>query len=381
MKRIKIVTLALGILTLCLIAFSGIAQAQSIKTGNAVNVPVGETVDSMLFIGGNSIDIAGTVNGDVYCAGQNITISGTVKGDVFCAGQNINISGNVDGGVRLAGQAVIVNGIIKNSATIASQTLSLGKDSIIGNDLAGAAQTATLDGVIGRDIAVSFMSLNINGTVNRNIIGNIENINVGSTGVVGGNISYSSNNSPVISDGGQIKGDVAITPVKEQPSVSPEAITRLVVITILYMFVTMLIVALVISLLMSKILAKTTNKAIKSPGRTVLIGIGSVIIAPILIVALLMSFIGMPLGLLTMLVWILILTISFPFAGYMVGQLILKNSNSSVLKTLTGVSLLMIVFLIPILGFFVMIAAHIFGVGMIIDNLTQNLFKSAEKTS
>ncbi|MDK2899196.1 MAG: hypothetical protein PWQ10_383 [Patescibacteria group bacterium] len=378
MKRIKIITLTLSLLVLCLIAFSGVAQAQSIKTGNSVAVADSETIDEMLFAGGNNINIAGNVNGDVYCAGQNITISGTINGDVFCIGQNINISGVINGGARLASQSLTISGVIKNSATVAAQTLLLNNGSSIGQDFVVVSQSTTIDGTVRRDIVANLSSLNINGTVGRNIIGTIENLEVGPIGTVDGSVNYTSDNTPVVSDGGQVKGAVSITPFKKQSPVSHHSLMRFAIATILYVYITSLIVVLIVSLLIPRLLSKTSDKAIKSFGRIILIGIISAITIPILVFVLLASFIGIPLGLLILLVWILISALSFSFTSYLVGTVILKNNNS-ILKMLIGASLLMIVFLIPILGLIMIVVSHVVGTGMIIDCLSHNLLKSSKK--
>jgi len=375
MKRTKIIALTVSLLTLCLVAFSGIAQAQGVRTGDSVAVAISENIDGMLFIGGGNVNIAGNVDGDVFCAGQNVTISGNVDGDVFCAGQNINISGDVDGSVRLAAQSVTISGTVGNSATIAAQTLLLDKGAVIERDLTEASQTANIDGLVGRDFVAALSSLTIDGTVGRNIVGNIYNLDIGSTGIVKGNIDYTSSNTPIISDGGQIKGSVSITPFKEQTPNKYHSPASLIIMTTLYVLVSTLVLAFVISLVFPKLLKETTARAIKSPGRTALVGFISAIAAPMLIIGLFVSFIGVPLAILTLLAWIVILMLSMPFVGYMFGQIIFKGNNSLSLKMLVGVGILSLLCLVPFLGLFVIIAVHLFGVGMLVDEFIKYLSK------
>ncbi len=379
MKHIKLIVLSLSFVVVSALTFTGVTSAQSFKSGDTVTVPTGEIVDSLLFAGGNTIDIAGTVNGDVYCGGQNVTISGTVKGDVICAGQTVNVSGKIEGNARLAGQSVIISGTIDGSATVATQTLTLEKNGNIQRDLVGGTQSATLSGVIGRDLAVGASSVTINGQVGRNVTGEIETLALGSTGRIGGDLRYISDTSPVVSSGGQVAGTVTRT-VLERPQSKASASSFAVTIwSLVYVFIAMLVVALVLVLLVPTVFQRLSSIALSSPGRVVLTGLVGVIVVPTLIVLLFISTIGLPLGILALLIWCVAVMLSGPFVGYTVGRLILKNQKRPILIMLMGTSVLLIIYFIPILGFFAVIAAYVFGTGMLLDEAIRRLSRPGKK--
>ncbi len=380
MKHIKLIVLSLSVVVVSILTFSGVTSAQSFKSGDTVTVPTGEIVDSLLFAGGNTIDIAGTVNGDVYCGGQNVTISGTVKGDVICAGQTVNVSGKIEGNARLAGQSVIISGTIDGSATVATQTLTLEKNGNIQRDLVGGTQSATLSGVIGRDLAVGASSVTINGKVGRNVKGDVETLAVGSTGKIEGNLNYTSDVSPVISSGGQIVGTVTRTaPERQQSAASPSSFA-VTIWSLVYIFIALLVVALVLVLLVPTVFQRLSSTALSSPGRVVLTGLVGMIVVPTLIVLLFISTIGLPLGVLVLLMWCVAVMLSGPFVGYVVGRLLLKNQKRPILIMLMGTSVLLIIYFIPILGFFAVIAASVFGTGMLLDEAIRRLSRPGRKS-
>jgi len=367
MKHMKIIVLSLSLLILSIFVFSEVATAQSVKTGETVTVAAGEKVDSLLFASGTNIDIAGTVNGDVFCAGQNVTISGTVRGDVFCAGQAINVSGKIEGSVRLAGQTVTLGGTVGGSATVTSQTLLLDKNSFVQRDLVGGAQTVALNGIIGRDVAIGASNIAINGQVGRNIKSEVETLTVGSAGRVGGDVDYTSNTSATVNSGGKITGTVTRTPQKQQTRNNSYAPFAFMFFSFVYTFVTLLILALALVLLIPSVLHEASSKTLSSPGRVVLTGLVGVIIVPIFISALLISVIGLPLGILALLMWLVVVILSGPFTGYTLGRLILKTEKNPIFIMFSGASLLLVSYFIPIIGFLTVIAAYLFGVGMILD--------------
>jgi hypothetical protein len=350
------------------LTFVGVTNAQSFKTGNTITVAANEVVDGMLFAGGNAVDIAGTVNGDVYCAGQSISISGVIQGDVFCAGQTITISGQVDGSVRLAGQNVTLSGTIGNSATIASQNLSIESKSTINRDLLGASQNITINGTIQRDILIGSENLAINGDIKRNVGGEIKTITVGSTGNVGGNVEYTGTSDPIINDGGKIVGTVKRTEPTKEEQAAGETSASSIISSFAFSLLTMLAIGFILVALFRHILDDASSSTIQKPGKAALVGFLTSISLPILIIILFISMIGVPIAIITILIWIAILMICGPFVGYMLGQVILKNTkyNQPAWAILLGILVLNVLYIIPILGFITLLAVGVFGTGMIL---------------
>ncbi|MFZ2125837.1 MAG: hypothetical protein WA087_01290 [Candidatus Saccharimonadales bacterium] len=365
MKYIKITALSLSLVILSGLAFVGLAGAQSFKSGNNVTVAASETIDSMLFAGGSNIDIAGTVNGDVYCGGQTVNISGTINGDVFCAGQTININGKVTGDIRIGGQTVNIGGKIEGSATIGTQNLTIDNSASIGRDLLGGSQNATINGSIGRDSVIGSQNIVINGAIGRNVKGGVETITIGSNGRVGGNVDYYGTTDPTINAGGKIVGTTTRTnpPERKAAAYTPFAIT---ITAFIYVLIAMVATALTLVGLFPKIFAEATANAVKKPGLTALVGIVSMIIAPVIVVMLFVTAIGVPLAVLIILLFTIIAIVSGPFVGYLLGRLITKTDKQYGWTMLYGVTILVIAFFIPLIGFVAIMASMIFGSGMIL---------------
>lgn len=377
MKRIKIIALTLGLIILSGLVFVGVANAQSFKSGDNISVPASETIDGMLFAAGGNIDIAGTVDGDMYCAGQTVNISGTINGDVFCAGQTINVSGKIDGNLRLAGQTVTLSGLVGRSASIASQDLSITKSSTISRDLLGGSQNVTIHGSIGRDFTLGTSTLTLYGKVGRDIKGGVETLTVGSSGIVGRNVDYYSTKDPVINNGGKISGKVTRTEPKRQ-TMSAWAPVAFLIGFFIYALITMLIIGLVISALFPRILEESAEVAMKRPGQVVLVGFLAMILVPALITLLMLTVVGIPLAIMLILTWVIIAFLSTPFAGYLVGRVLLRGSTQRAIPTmLLGITILTISYFIPILGFITFITAYLFGVGMILSRSRMMMVRTA----
>lgn len=366
MKYIKVITLSLGLVILSTLAFVGVAGASSFKSGDNITVAAGETVNSMLFAAGSNINIAGTVNGDVYCAGQTITISGTINGDVICGGQTIIVSGKVDGSVRLGGQTVTISGSIGNSATIGAQDLIIDTKAVITRDLLGGSQNITINGKIGRDIVSGSRNLAINGTVARNINGGVETLAVGPSGRVGGTVEYIGTTDPAVATGGKIVGKVTRTDPPKNQSTRYVAPVEFAIGWFIYVMAAALALGLILAGLFPRVLNEAAAAAIKKPGKTVLVGFVAAILMPAIIIMLMISVIGFPVAIVVMLTWLVIMMVSGQFAGFLLGRVMMKKQKQPIIVMLAGLAVLTVTYFIPFIGFLTLLAAFLFGTGMVL---------------
>ena len=369
MRRIRILLVVL-VLSFIGLGWTAAAHAEdNFRTGNDVTVAKEESLDTSLFASGRTIDIAGTVDGDVFCAGQSITITGHVTGDVICAGQTITISGNVDGSVRVAGQTVAVGGTVGHNLTAAGQTVTLDASSTVKSDAEIGAQTATLNGTIGRDLAAGATSMTVNGTVNRNVQASVSDVTLGSSSLIRGDLTYVSAHDAHRETGAQVSGKVS----RQQPPASQENGPRIGAIisgsflSVLYLAIALLLVSLALILIFPQAIHDATEVAVRSPWKTLLVGFLASFIGPIVLLVLTFTVVGIPLAVLGGLAWILIVCLAVPFAAYYLGSLLLsKSTNNPVWIMLLGTAIIVVLYLIPIVGFVAWLVATWFGLGIIL---------------
>lgn len=354
-------------LLLPIIAWVGLAGAQSFRSGDNVTVSKNQTVDSTLWSSGRNLDIAGTVDGDVFCAGQNVTISGTVNGDIACAAQTIRISGTVNGDVRLAAQTVTVSSKISGNASIAVQSFSLEQEGSIGRDLSVAATEINLNGNVGRDAALGADRSVVAGTVGRNIKAGVDNLRLESQARVGGDLTYTSDKNAVIARGAQVAGNThRYEPAKKKES---GVFSKVGILLNLYMVVALLLIALAFVLLLPRMFHDVSDVALAQPLKTFLVGLVAALLFPVLFLALLFTVVGIPLALFLLLVWLVVIAFGWLFFSYYIGRLVLREQRNAIIIMLTGVLIVLIVSLIPYIGTLVGLAAIWMGIGMVLLRL------------
>lgn len=321
-----------------------------------------QTVNSSIYSANKDIDIGGTVNGDIFCVGQNINIDATVHGDVICAGQNITVSGKVDGNVRLAGQDVSVDANVSRSATVAAMSFSLDANASVGRDMTANGQTVNLKGKIGRDAFTNGSDVILNGSVGRDVEANTQNLRLKNDAVINGKLKYRSQNKLQQLSGAKVLGATEFIKQEKQT----RRYFGFSVAFFFYILFASLVVNLVLALLFPRLLVKTSAAIKQNFGKSVLVGLLANLILPFLLLAALISVIGIPFGLLAVVVYALTSVLGVSVTSYYVGRMIFKDKQTVVLQMLVGSALLTVAFNLPWVGFIVgMIAAWV-GIGAIL---------------
>lgn len=378
MKRVYLLVGAALIAVFAALGLVRVASAYSIHSGDNVTLSQKSPIYDTVYMAGRTVDINNEVFGDVFCAGQNVTVSGTVHGDVICAGQTVNISGKVDGDVRLGAQTVTLSAQVGGNATIGGQSFIMDSSATIGGDLTTGATDATLNGKIGRDLVIGSGTVNINNEVGRNIKAQSETMRLLSGARVGGNIELVSKNDINKDPAAVVSGTISHTQPKQAAAKSKHfALFGFSVLWFLYWFGAMLLTAMVLVLITPRLFNSVTNRALPTPWKALLVGFVACMVMPIVIILIAASLIGLPLAFMLGLLWLVALLLSGPLFAYYLGRLVLRRSTKPLLIMVTGSSLLIVLYFVPILGILAMLAALWIGTGMLLLELLRRTPKPA----
>lgn len=201
----------------------GLAMPSAAMAGEAhhgdpsYTLPTGKTVDTDLFVAADYIRIDGDVNGDFFVVGSRVVINGHIAGDVFGFAESIQINGHVDGNVRTWSQNLTISGTVaKNFLGGADSAVIDPKGSVGGSATIGAGHIL-LNGPVGRDVMASAGEINFTNKVGGNVLVNGRRISVDSGAVIGGGLTYYSEQPPTVDSGATIKG--AMVEGKHRPHV------------------------------------------------------------------------------------------------------------------------------------------------------------------
>lgn len=122
----------IALLVLSCLALAGSAAAAEAPFDSTIyvggDVQVSKPVEGPVHALGGNVSIEAPVNGDVWVAGGEVRLASTatVAGDVSAAGGDVTIEGPTRGDLNVAGGDVRIDGPVSGDASIAAGTLELG---------------------------------------------------------------------------------------------------------------------------------------------------------------------------------------------------------------------------------------------------------------
>ena len=154
---------------------------------------------------------------DVYLSGDNVTIDYIVDGNLFVAADTVTINSQIGGDAFIFANKVIIEdqGYIFSNLFTTCQYVEI--KGVVYDVYALSKDVSIADGYIYRDLKVLCDTLNITGTVGRNVFASCANIlfnneqdDNSSTGVISGNLNYSSKDEITIPEGA-VSGETNFT--------------------------------------------------------------------------------------------------------------------------------------------------------------------------
>ncbi|MFA5318086.1 MAG: polymer-forming cytoskeletal protein [Patescibacteria group bacterium] len=351
-------------------------RAFDVKNGNNIIVESGETVNGNLYAAGTQVVVDGTVNGDVFCAGSTITVNGTVNGDVLCAGSSITVNGDVKGDVRAASSELSVNGNVGGGLTAFGSAINVNNGASIGSNVLAFGASMRADGPINGDLQFFGASLLLNNKVAGDVIFYGENrknqkngpaVTLRAGTIIGGNLSYYEGAEATVSDGASIGGETIIKEVKKhEPKSGKEMLKTFPIWFSIWSILGGLIIAMVLVFLFPKNTAAALEVMFKKPAASIGLGLVAVILTPIIIVLLLITVIGIPIGILALVLFIAMCGLVKVLTGIAVGALLakwLKWKISLYWQAVIGIILAVLIFAIPFIGWVLGLIAFLWAFG------------------
>jgi cytoskeletal protein CcmA (bactofilin family) len=332
------------------------AYAMTARGGDAVYVPKDEVVTGTLFAGGNAVTIDGTLRGDLICGAQSVVISGTVDGDVICGAQTVRISGTVGGSVRAGAQTIEISGPVGRNVMAGAQTITIDPAGAIAGEILAGAQTLSVYGVVTGDISAAVTSLAFGDQAN-----------------VGGSVWYESNSPAKVAPSAVIAGTLtqSLPKVDKQKSLGQEMKKAAIgggPANMFWKIVMYVVLAIIINAIAPKRTQKILDLMRAKPVPTAITGFIILVVVPVIIIALVITLVGIPFAILLGIVYALVLAASRIFAAilageYLTARLHLNRENNMLYNIILGVVVAWVVFGIPILGGLASFLAVIWGLG------------------
>jgi len=211
-------------------------------------------------------------------------------------------------------------------------------------------------GTVKGDLVVLNGTVTLRGTVKGDVIAVADRVIVGDRGQIGGDLRYG-DKKPQGATSDKVKGDVKRFDIE---SIAAPAGVGVVIGLWLAVTVSIFLLGLVLLLLFPRAADAVTRVG---AGKSLLVGLLLIILLPILAIVAFVTILGIPLGFVLMLAFVLLLAIGYVSTAWILGRRILKPPKARILAFLVGLVILRLLALIPFVGGLIGFLAMLLGLG------------------
>ena len=339
-------------------------------SGAPLKVPEGQVIEGNHNMAFGSVIMAGTVSGDLCAAGGNVSIPGKVGRDLWVAGGEITVGDSVGEDVRAAGGQVSLSGPIGGDLMcFAGNTVADSGCKVAGKVLISTGDL-TWAGEAGKDLEANAGVITLKGVVHGNANLSGADIVVGPGAVIEGDLIYTSAAEAKISPQAVVKGKTDHRLPPERAHKPKKHFPLSAILKILTFWAWSLGSLLLGSLLLNLFpgMGQRIEARIRTLHWAALAGFVVLALVPGVILALLLSVVGVPIGLSLLTVVLFALIASIAFTGLTLGRALVemitkKPAAAWFWPMALGVFLIQLLGLIPCFGLILKLLVAIVGVG------------------
>lgn len=339
-----------------------------------------QVVNKDYFAVGDTVTISGTVNGDAYVAGGNVLVDGTINGDLLAAGGMVSIDGPVKHNIRVAGGTVIISSEVDGNITAAAGTLIINPGAKILGSLVVGAGNANLFAPVGKGATVGAGNLTVANKIGGDVVAGVGQLALQPNAMIAGSLTYWSKMPTSAATQTQVKGTTLYHQIaqsqKRPMQLAQEGIKGMMalfigigVAAVLAGLVITFLIGLIIMSLLPEFTKKTLSVIQDSPWKSLAIGFLSVIAVPVSGVILLLTIIGIPIGILTFMALGLLAYVAHIIGALFIGTWTLEHLHAQaapVWRLLVGLILFAVVSVVPIIGPFVHVCITLIAMGALV---------------
>lgn len=333
---------------------------------------------------GARINVTASDHANVSAIGAIISIRGSVREDINAAGAELDVNARA-ANMNLAGAIVSFGGEATENANVAGARLSI--QATVGNEL-NAAGARVLIGpqtqirgssqIAGADVVFSGTSegpvsiygdtVQITGQIAGDVLVRARNVTVGRTAVIDGAITFETLSEPVIEEGATLRGRQTVT-LPQPRKIEGEHVIAALGFVVLFGVGAGLVLGILLLLMGRPFVERAIDTIRAQPGWTMLVGLGVLILVPIAALLIMVTVVGVPVGLLTLLAFPLAMMTAGVLSAFALSDWLLnregdpKSIGGRILLLVAGLLILALLGVVPILGFFVSLAALLAGLG------------------
>lgn len=369
-------------LALLLILGSAPATTHAAFLHSGRTVVISEPSTENVYIAASDVTVAAPLSADLVAAGGTLGIASTVGGDALLAGGSVELRKPVAGDVRAAAGEFLVDSDIGGDLMVAAGRITASSTAKTMHLAGGTIRIAGSGGTVEAYGADIYLSGTIRGDVK---VTASDKLFIAESTRIEGTLSYDAPQEVVVPATATITGGVTymgsstFLPTNEEAK--RFAIAGAGVLLVVRIIAIVIAAGLVVGLFPLLANMVVERSMLHSPRRSVLyalLGFATIVVTPVLILFLLISFVGIALGVLLSALYVFLLLLAYLYAGLIAGaalyRAVFKKEYITWRTAVLGTFALYAVSAVPVFGFLVVCVLTCAALGALIAITYQAAF-------
>jgi cytoskeletal protein CcmA (bactofilin family) len=358
-RPVPVALLVLGLL----LVWSSAVPAQ--HAGGAVVVR--DAAADNLYLAGGTVDVRAELAKDLVAAGGTVNVERLVKGDVTVAGGVVNIRGGVGDDIRAAGGVVTVEGDVAGDLVAVGGRVGLTPATRVGGRAWLAGGTVDVLGSVARELRIAAGTVTVSGRVDGDVRIAARDLTIGPAARIRGSLAYTSPRPARIDPAAQIEGTVSYQRAEAAVGAGRAVWGALRLVLLLGLIAA----GVVLYLLLPRFTVAAAGTIRSDPWRSLGLGFALLVATPVAVVLLMVTLVGIPLGLAVAALYCVALLVGYLIAALFLGDLgdrLLRRgapptTGSRLAFLVAALVALALLRLIPVAGGAVLFLALVLGLG------------------
>ena len=335
-----------------------------LRVGDSVTVAADQRVEEDFYAAGGTVAMSGEIVGDMYAMGGSVTANGTIAEDITAVGGTVSVHAPVGDDVRIVGGDVTIAGTVGGDVFVVAGSLTLLSSASVEGDVFFYGAEANIEGVIKGSLMGTAERFRIDSSVAGDVdITSSRPVTLGDRALIAGDVRYESFGELVRAQNAVVEGDITRNDPEQKTDDSPVG-------TIVTTLIVSLFAAFLSYVLFKRELQPFVQGTIKNYGRSGVLGIAIVVLAPVGAVLLMVTVLGLLVGIVGLLLFLLLCFVAAALAPVVVGGLIARFVTNRVEVNLmwiaVGVLALNVLIYIPIIGIVFAIGIFLLTLGNLV---------------
>lgn len=327
-----------------------------------------QSVSNQLFLLADHASLAGVAEDDVFALSRGLAdFSGVCRGDTWVLAGQTRLGGRMLDHVRVVGQSVQVTGELERSFIALGTTLHVAPGSVVRGDVFALGENVVLEGTLGSDATIMAQSVTLAGVIEGNARVIAQDIVVMPGTLIAGDLDYTSPKELFLDSGVQLGGKLKRTEAAGASEAASTLSVESLILTV-FQFFAALLTGIPVAALFPRAMARATRVVRFNTVRCMLTGMAAIFLLLVMLVASLLTVVGLPLGLIAAGLAAAFLYLGKIVVALVIGGLLLRRRGPQSFGVVTvamalGLLVVYVAAAVPVVGDSLALLAAITGSG------------------